>query len=150
VWAYPRPPRLEPTSRRLLVVLGGVVVADTTRGLRVLETSHPPNYYVPPGDVAPGVLEREDRTSCCEFKGRAHYWSVRGGDRVETAAAWGYDQPTPRYQTLAGYVAFYPGRMDACFVDDEAVLAQPGGFYGGWVTKDLVGPFKGAPGTLGW
>jgi uncharacterized protein (DUF427 family) len=132
------------------VLLGGVVVADTTRALRVLETSHPPNYYVPPGDVAPGVLEREGHTSWCEFKGRAHYWTVRGGDRVEAAAAWGYDQPTPRYDTLAGYVAFYPGQMDTCFVAEEAVLAQPGGFYGGWVTSEIVGPFKGAPGTLGW
>ena len=150
MWGYPRLPRLEPTSRHVRVVLGGVVVADTTRALRALETSHPPNYYVPPGDVTPGVLEREGRTSFCEFKGLAHYWTVRRGDRVETAAAWGYDQPSLRYEALTGYVAFYPGRVDTCFVDDEAALAQPGGFYGGWVTSDIVGPFKGASGTSGW
>jgi uncharacterized protein (DUF427 family) len=132
------------------VVLGGTVVADTTRALRVLETSHPPNYYLPPDDVAPGMLERDHETSWCEFKGRAHYWTVRGGDRVEPAAAWGYDRPAPGYEALTGYVAFYPARMDACFVDDEAVLAQPGGFYGGWVTHEIIGPFKGGPGTSGW
>ncbi len=150
MWAYPRPPRLEPTGRHLRVALGGVVVADTTRALRVLETSHPPNYYFPPGDVTPAALERDDRTSFCEFKGLAHYFTVRGGDRVEAAAAWGYDRPSRGYEALAGYVAFYPGRMDTCFVDDETVRAQPGGFYGGWVTSETVGPIKGGPGTHSW
>ncbi len=150
MWGYPRPPRLEPTGRRLRVVLGGVVIAETRRGWRVLETSHPPNYYFPADDVAPGALERGDGASWCEFKGQAHYFTARAGDRVAAEAAWGYDSPSPGYEALAGAVAFYAGRVDAAFVDDELVVAQPGGFYGGWITSDVVGPFKGAPGTLGW
>ena len=150
VWDYPRPPRLEPTSRRLRVVLGGEVIAETVRGLRVLETSHPPNYYFPPDAVVPGAIERAKGASFCEWKGRAHYYTVRGGDRVETEAAWGYDEPSPAFAALRGHVAFYAGRMDACSVDDELVVPQPGAFYGGWVTSDVVGPFKGGPGTRGW
>jgi uncharacterized protein (DUF427 family) len=150
VWDYPRPPRLEPVTRRLRVVLGGAVIAETNRGLRVLETSHPPNYYFPPDDVAPGALARSDAGSFCEFKGRAHYFTVRGGDRIERDAAWGYDAPSPAFAPLTGFVAFYAAPMDACFVDDEPVTPQPGGFYGGWITSDVAGPFKGAPGTRGW
>ena len=150
MWAYPRPPRLESTDRRLRVVLGGRVIAETHRGWRVLETSHPPNFYFPADDVAPDALERTSQSSWCEFKGRAHYWTVRGGSRLEPDAAWGYDRPSRGYEPLAGAVAFYPGRMDACFVDDELAVPQPGGFYGGWITSDVVGPFKGEPGTQGW
>jgi uncharacterized protein (DUF427 family) len=149
-WDYPRPPRLEPTAAHLVVVLGGVTIADTRRAFRVLETSHPPNYYLPPGDVAPGALEPADGTSFCEWKGRARYLTVRGGERVEVAAAWVYDAPHPRFAPIAGHVAFYAGRMDACFVDDELVVAQAGGFYGGWITSRVVGPFKGGAGTRGW
>ena len=150
VWAYPRPPRLEATRRSLRVVLDGNVIAQTTRAFRVLETSHPPNYYFPADDVADGALARSRGTSWCEYKGRAHYFDVRGGDRAERDAAWGYDDPSPGFEPMRGYVAFYPGRMDSCFVDDELVVAQPGGFYGGWITADVVDPFKGAAGTLGW
>jgi uncharacterized protein (DUF427 family) len=150
VWDYPRPPRLESASQRLRVVLGGELIAETTDGLRVLETSHPPNYYFPPGDVAAGSVEHAKGASFCEWKGRAHYFTVRGGDRVETEAAWGYDDPSPAFAALRGHVAFYAGRMDACFVDDELVVPQPGQFYGGWVTSDVVGPFKGGPGSRGW
>jgi uncharacterized protein (DUF427 family) len=150
VWSYPRPPRLEATSARLRVVLGGEVIADTTEGLRVLETSHPPNYYFPPDDVSAGVLERGDRRSWCEFKGGAHYYDVRGGGLLASDAAWGYDDPERDYRALTGFVAFYPSRMDRCLVDDEVVLAQPGGFYGGWITAAVRGPFKGATGTQGW
>jgi uncharacterized protein (DUF427 family) len=132
------------------VVLGGELIAETTRGLRVLETSHPPNYYFPPEDVLPGALEPTKGASFCEFKGRAHYFAVRGGDRVAHEAAWGYDHPSPAFEALAGHVAFYAGRMDACYVDDELVVPQPGGFYGGWITSDVVGPFKGSPGTRAW
>ena len=149
-WSYPRPPRLEPTTQRLVVVLGGETIADTTRGWRVLETSHPPNYYFPTDDVAPGALVPTKGASFCEWKGRAHYYSVHGGDRVETEAAWGYAQPSPAFSPLAGHVAFYAGRMDACFVDGERVTPQPGGFYGGWITASVVGPFKGGPGSRGW
>jgi uncharacterized protein (DUF427 family) len=165
VWDYPRPPRVEPVSRRLRVVLGGVVIAETTRGWRVLETSHPPNYYFPPDDIAEGALERTGGASFCEFKGRAHYFDVKGGgggrlcrpDAEETEpaestreGAWGYDEPSAAFAVLAGHVAFYAGRMDECFVDDELVVAQPGGFYGGWITSDVAGPFKGGAGTRGW
>jgi len=150
VWRYPRPPRLEVTDRRLRVVLDGSPIAQTARGLRVLETSHPPNYYFPPDDDVDRALSRTDHTSWCEFKGRAHYFDVTVGDRVEANAAWGYDDPSPGFEAIRGYVAFYPARMDACFVDDELVVAQPGGFYGGWITRDVVGPFKGGPGSLGW
>jgi uncharacterized protein (DUF427 family) len=150
VWDYPRPPLLEPVTARLIVVLGGETIADTTLGLRVLETSHPPNYYIPPDDIAARALERTSGGSFCEFKGAAHYYTVRGGDRVEPEAAWAYDAPNAPFEPISGYVAFYAGRMDACFVDGELVTPQPGGFYGGWITSAVVGPFKGGPGSRGW
>jgi uncharacterized protein (DUF427 family) len=150
VWDYPRPPRLEGVSARLVVVLGDATIADTTRGYRVLETSHPPNYYFPPDDVIDGALMRADHASFCEWKGRAHYYAVRGGGRVEPDAAWAYDHPSDAFAAIAGYVAFYAGRMDACYVDGERVVPQPGGFYGGWITANVVGPFKGGPGSRGW
>lgn len=149
-WDYPRPPALEPTVAHLVVVLGGETVADTRRGYRVLETSHPPNYYLPPDDIAPGVLVPAEGASFCEWKGRARYHTVRAGGREEVAAAWSYDAPSPRFAPIAGYVAFYPARMDACLVDGEVVVPQEGGFYGGWITSRVVGPFKGGPGTRGW
>jgi uncharacterized protein (DUF427 family) len=149
-WAYPRPPRLEAVTAHLVVVLGGVTIADTTRAYRVLETSHPPNYYLPPDDVAPGALVPSSGTSFCEWKGRAHYFTVRGGDRVEDDAAWAYAAPSEAFAPLRDHVAFYAGRMDACFVDGERVVPQPGGFYGGWITSAVVGPFKGGPGSRGW
>lgn len=150
VWDYPRPPRLEPVSRRLLVVLGGRTIADTTAGWRVLETSHPPNYYFPRRDVAPEALRTETGSSWCEWKGEAEYFTVHGGDRRVPHAAWSYPAPSAAYRELAGMIAFYPGLMDGCFVDGEPARAQPGGFYGGWITDDVVGPFKGAPGSAGW
>lgn len=150
VWDYPRPPALEPTPAHLVVVLGGVTIAETRRAYRVLETSHPPNYYLPPDDIAPDALEPAEGSSFCEWKGRAHYYTVRGGTRIEARAAWAYATPSPPFAPIAGYVAFYPGRMDACFVDGEPVVAQDGGFYGGWITSRVVGPFKGGPGTRGW
>ena len=151
VWDYPRPPRLEPTDETVEVVLGGVVVARTTRALRVLETSHPPTYYLPAEDFADGALRpSSDGSSLCEWKGLAAYLDVVGGDRVAARAAWTYPDPTPAFTALAGHVALYPAAMDACKVDGERVRPQPGGFYGGWITSRVVGPFKGAPGTLGW
>jgi uncharacterized protein (DUF427 family) len=149
-WDYPRPPALESTTAHLEVVFGGVTIADTRRAYRVLETSHPPNYYFPPDDVVPDALVRVDGSSFCEWKGRAHYFDVRSGDRVAVRAAWGYDAPSERFAAIRAYVAFYPGLVDACFVDGERVTPQDGGFYGGWVTSTVVGPFKGGPGTRGW
>ncbi|HVJ95777.1 MAG TPA: DUF427 domain-containing protein [Acidimicrobiia bacterium] len=150
VWDYPRPPRVEVVRERLRVVLGGVTVADTTAGLRVLETSHPPNYYFPLADIRSDALARAAGSSWCEWKGEAHYYTVTGGDQAEPNAAWSYAHPSSAFDQLTGMVAFYPGRMDACYVDDECVIAQPGGFYGGWITSRVVGPFKGTPGTNWW
>jgi uncharacterized protein (DUF427 family) len=132
------------------VHLGGVVIAESWGALRVLETSHPPVYYLPPGDVAAAVLTAGSRRSVCEFKGVAVYWSAQAGDRRVGDAAWSYPDPAAGYEALADYVAFYPGRVDACFVDGERVAAQAGDFYGGWITARIEGPFKGAPGTAGW
>jgi uncharacterized protein (DUF427 family) len=116
----------------------------------VLETSHPPNYYLPPDSILPGTLQRTRSGSFCEWKGSAHYFDVEVDGTVAVDAAWGYDRPTQAFSPITGYVAFYPGRMDACLVDDEVVEPQPGGFYGGWITANLVGPFKGGPGTERW
>jgi uncharacterized protein (DUF427 family) len=150
VWDYPRPPRIEPAARRLRVVLGGVVVAETHRGIRVLETSHPPVYYFPPEDVLPGALHEARGSSLCEWKGLARYWDVEGGGVLRPRAAWSYPAPLPEYELLRDHVAFYPAAMDECTVDGERALPQPGGFYGGWITARVVGPFKGEPGSEGW
>jgi len=150
VWDFPRPPRLEPVRHRIRVVFGGETIAATTAAYRLLETSHPPSYYLPPEGIVPGALVRANRRSRCEWKGTAQYFDVVAGTRTEAEAAWGYDRPLPPFDAIAGHVAFYAGRMDACFVGDEQVLAQPGGFYGGWITSTVAGPFKGAPGTERW
>ena len=131
-------------------MLGDRMIAESTRAKRVLETSHPPVYYLPLEDVATGVLAPTSRTTICEFKGRARYYTVHGGDRVEENAAWSYPLPAPGFEALADHVAFYPGRMDECTIDGERVRAQAGDFYGGWITSDIEGPFKGEPGTSGW
>ncbi len=146
VWDYPRPPRLEPTPRRLHIV-HGAVLADTVRALRILETSHPPVYYIPQSDIAMDRLRPSQRRgSFCEWKGAAVYWSLPGVPDV----AWSYPKPAPAYLALKDHLAFYASRVDECTVDGERVEPQPGDFYGGWITSDLLGPFKGAPGTMGW
>ena len=150
VWDYPRPPALVPCERRVRLEHGGVVLADSVAALRVLETSHPPTIYVPPGDVAMAHLETTARRSWCEWKGQARYLDVVAGARREREAAWTYPDPTPGFAALRDFVAFYPGRVDAAWLGDERVRAQPGDFYGGWITADLRGPFKGDPGTAGW
>ncbi|HEX2193013.1 MAG TPA: DUF427 domain-containing protein [Acidimicrobiales bacterium] len=150
VWDYPRPPRLEAVRRQVEVIHGGQTIALTLEPLRVLETSHPPVYYLPRDSVVPGVLVPTGRTSFCEFKGVASYFTVTMGDAVAPDAAWTYERPAPGYEPMAGYVSFYPERVEVCLVDGEYVQSQPGGFYGGWVTGEIVGPFKGAPGSEGW
>lgn len=151
VWDYPRPPRLEASSRRVQVVLADIVIADSSRALRVLETSHPPVYYIPREDIAAGVLTPSGGPqSFCEFKGLASYLDVTAGELRAERAAWTYEQPTAQYAPLAGAVAFYPSRMDTCTIDGVAVTAQEGDFYGGWITPEIEGPFKGGPGTRGW
>jgi uncharacterized protein (DUF427 family) len=149
VWDYPRPPRIEPDARRVRVILGDVVVADTRAALRVLETSHPPTFYLPLDDVAAGHLAPAQGRSFCEWKGEATYFDVAGGDRVATGAAWHYPTPSAPFAAILGHVAFYPGRV-SCEVDGERVRAQDGDFYGGWITDEIVGPFKGGAGTGGW
>jgi uncharacterized protein (DUF427 family) len=150
VWDYPRPPRVEPSFRLVRVVFNGRVVAKTRESLRVLETSHPPTYYLPPASVRQRYLFPTDRTSFCEFKGVATYYSIEVGGRVSENAAWSYHSPTAAYEAIRDYLAFYAGRVDACYVDRERVQVQEGDFYGGWITSDVRGPFKGAPGTAGW
>ncbi len=155
VWDYPRPPRLEPTPRRLRLTLGDQILADTTHAFRILETSHPPVYYLPQADLAMQFLRPSTRRgSFCEWKGTAAYWDLVLPGVTLPAIAWSYARPTTAYAALADHLAFYcaPFQPPAgtCTVDGEHVQPQPGGFYGGWITADLVGPFKGAPGTLGW
>jgi len=150
VWDYPRPPRLEPARRHILIRHAGCLVADTHGALRVLETSHPPVYYLPPDDIDRTLIEPATGSSYCEWKGVARYWDlVAGGERL-SRVAWSYPDPSPAFEALRDHLAFYAGPLDACRVDGEQVRPQPGGFYGGWITADLTGPFKGGPGTLGW
>lgn len=150
VWDYPRPPRLEESDRRIQIIFNGEMIADTRRAKRVLETSHPPTYYIPPEDIKMEYLHPADGHSWCEWKGQARYYTVRVGEKEAAKVAWTYPQPTPEFAALKNHVAFYPAPMDKCTVDGEEVQSQPGGFYGGWITSDVVGPFKGEPGTSGW
>lgn len=150
VWDYPRPPRVEPSPRRVRVIFNGQTIADSTRAYRVLETSHPPVYYIPRDDIRMEHLQPVPKQTYCEFKGAASYWTVTVDGKTAREAGWSYEDPAPRYAAIKGHIAFYASRMDACFVDDEPVQAQAGDFYGGWITSEIVGPFKGGPGTWGW
>ena len=151
VWDYPRPPHCEPTTSQIEVVYNKVVIASTVSAYRVLETSHSPVYYIPPSDIVTGALRPSGRRpSFCEFKGLATYFNVVVDDFVERDAAWAYPVPSASYAELADHVAFYPARMDGCYVDGELAQPQPGGFYGGWITSKVVGPFKGGPGSHNW
>ena len=150
VWDYPRPPRLERTSALVEVALGGVTIVSTRRAQRVLETSHPPVYYLPIADFAPGSLRSARGRSFCEWKGTAAYFDVVAGSTIAESAAWGYPDPAPAFTAIVDHVAVYPSAMDRCTVDGEIVTPQPGHFYGGWVTSDVVGPFKGDPGSEFW
>lgn len=149
VWDYPRPPRVEPEPREVIVRVGDVDVARTRHALRVLETASPPTVYIPSADVATEYLQPAAGASGCEWKGTARYWHVRVAPVVLEAVGWSYDDPLPAFSAIRGYLSFYPGRI-ACYVDGVRVRAQSGGFYGGWVTPEVVGPFKGDPGTNGW
>ena len=150
VWDYPRPPSVEPSVEHVVVTLGGITIVDTTRSFRVCETSHPPTYYLPIETFADGVLRPTAGTTWCEYKGEASYLDLVTPERTVPAGAWTYRTPNPAYRDLVDHVAIYPGRVDGCTVDGEAVVAQEGDFYGGWITSRVTGPFKGAPGTLGW
>ncbi|MEM9364690.1 MAG: DUF427 domain-containing protein [Planctomycetota bacterium] len=151
VWDYPRPPRVEAIKDRLRVVHAGATVAETTAGFRVLETSHPPVYYFPPRDCDLNVLTMVGGSSFCEFKGGARYFDLKvPGHEVVSQVAWSYPQTTDGFRPIAGYLAFYAGKLDACWVGDDLATPQPGNFYGGWITPQIVGPFKGIPGSMGW
>jgi uncharacterized protein (DUF427 family) len=151
VWDYPRPPALMPSTRRITVRFGSLLIADSTAAWRVLETSHPPNWYIPAADIDFAHLRASAaRSTLCEWKGAATYWDVIGTDgEIVDAAGWSYPSPTPRFVPITGFLSFMPGRLE-CAVDGERVVPQAGGFYGGWITRDVVGPFKGEPGTWGW
>ena len=150
VWDYPRPPRVERSDELVEVRLGGRVVARSDRTLRVLETSHPPTYYLPEDAFAPGALRPVEGRTYCEYKGVAAYYDLVAGEVVAPRAAWTYPAPTAGFEQILGHVAVMPGAVDSCTVDGEVVRPQEGGFYGGWVTSRVVGPFKGGPGSWGW
>lgn len=150
VWRYPRPAVAEAFAGRVRIAHRGIVVADTVQAVRTLETSHPPSYYVPRVDVNADVLRASARTSFCEWKGVAAYFDVVAGDEIFPDMAWSYLDPTPGFVSLAGHLAFYAAPFDDCTVDGERVTPQPGGFYGGWITSHVAGPFKGVPGSDFW
>ncbi len=150
VWDYPRPPRLEPCTKNIQIVVSGTVILASENYFRVLETSHPPVYYFDPKTIRMDLLHESQHGSFCEWKGQATYYSLKLGNRTIENAAWCYKRPTRRFGAIAGHLAFYPSKMDRCFVDGERVVSQEGDFYGGWITKDIVGPFKGGQGTRGW
>lgn len=149
VWDYPRPPRIEPCPRKLRVELGGVLVAASSSAVRVLETAGAPVIYVPPADVTAGALVPVRGGTFCEWKGSASYFDVVAGGRRGRRAAWAYPHPTPAFEPIAGWVSFYPAKVE-CYLDDERVEPQPGRFYGGWVTAEITGPIKGSAGSMGW
>lgn len=151
VWDYPRPPRIEPCLRLVTIKFASLEIARSDRALRVLETAGAPTIYIPSSDIRPGSLRPAGgRGSWCEWKGAAKYFDLVAGGRESPQAAWTYPQPTPAFSELADHFSFYPARTDGCYLDDERVEPQPGGFYGGWVTADIVGPIKGEPGSLHW
>lgn len=150
VWNYPRPPKLEQCNKHIRVIFDGELLAETTQSIRVLETSHPPVYYIPQEDVNMSLLKENNEISHCEFKGRANYFDLVSVEKSSEDAAWTYLKPSTRYSIITNYIAFYPNKVDACFVDGEKAKAQEGEFYGGWITDDIVGPFKGGAGTWDW
>ena len=150
VWDYPRPPRIEPADKHIKIIFNNKLIADTHRSKRILEISHPPNYYIPLDDIEIAYLTPSTHSTYCEWKGRAHYYTLQVGGRKAKNVAWYYPTISPEYEELEGYVGFYPGPMDACYIDSEEVKPQAGSFYAGWITNDVVGPFKGGPGSWGW
>jgi uncharacterized protein (DUF427 family) len=150
VWDYPRPPVLEKDLRTIKVEFSGHIIAHSVCAYKVLETSHPPSFYVPEGDVVSTFFVPSNKQSFCEWKGLAKYWHIKVGSRIAFDAAWSYERPHTAFFPITAYLSFYSSLMDSCFVGEERVSSQEGGFYGGWVTSDIVGPFKGGPGTSSW
>ena len=151
VWDYPRPPKLERVSKHITIKHKGVTIASTNGAYRVLETSHPPVYYLPPADLNQAALNASPKfQTYCEFKGRAMYWDLSIDGHQIAQVAWSYPDPNPAFAAIKDYLAFYPGKVEECYVGEERVKAQEGDFYGGWITSNIVGPFKGGTGTWGW
>jgi uncharacterized protein (DUF427 family) len=150
VWDYPRPPRVEDTAKHVVVATNGATIADSRRAKRVLETSHPPVYYIPQEDINMKHLRKNSRTSFCEWKGEAVYFDAQVNGRTVENIAWSYPSPNPAFAAIGNHLAFFASRADACHVDGERAVPQPGGFYGGWITADVAGPFKGEPGSERW
>ncbi len=151
VWDYPRPPRLEECPHtRIRILADGLTIADTFLASRILETSHPPVYYIPISEIRNGSLLETGHRTWCEWKGEARYFSLVLPNKTIDDAGWVYPWPDSKFAGLSKRIAFYPSKMDACFVDNDRVTPQTGDFYGGWITPSIVGPFKGGPGTMGW
>ena len=150
VWDYPRPPAIEPFKGHLRIVLNGEVIVDSNSSYRVLETSHPPTYYIPISDFKEGTVLKTSGSSYCEWKGTAEYYHLSAGDQLIRKCAWGYPNPNPRFTQINEHISVYAHMVEACYVNDELVKAQEGDFYGGWITSKIVGPFKGGAGTWGW
>ncbi len=142
VWDYPRPPRVESVPEKISIQFAGEIIVESTRAIRVLETSHPPTYYIPKEDFLPGILTKASGQTFCEWKGNATYWTITLNNRAVEKVAWSYETPTPPFKAIQGYIAVYSAPMDGCFVGDEQVESQKSNFYGGWITKNLTGPFK--------
>ncbi|KAL0481018.1 hypothetical protein AKO1_001436 [Acrasis kona] len=150
-WSYPRPPLLEKVNKQVKIVFNGVTIADTKNAYCVKETSHPPVYYISPSDLKMEHIKRDtSKSSFCEWKGRCSYWNVEVAGKRADGIGFSYDDPTKNFEPIKGYLSFYAGPMDGCYVDGEKVTPQPGNFYSGWITKNVVGPFKGSPGTMFW
>lgn len=150
VWDYPRPPAIEQFNKHIRIIFNEQIIADTNDSFRILETSHPPSYYLPKSSFKDGTLIKTNKTSYCEFKGMAHYYDIKWEDQRAAGAAWGYQNPTEHYSGIKDHVCVYGHLMDACYIGDELIIPQPGGFYGGWITNNIVGPFKGGPNSWGW
>lgn len=150
VWDYPRPPRLETCDKHIKIIFNGVTIVHTQKSYRVLETSHPPSYYIPPEDIRMEYLHSTPKLSFCEWKGQGNYYTIKVEDKEAINVAWYYPNPTPEFAAIKDYVAFYADPMDECLVNGEKVTPQPGNFYGGWITSDIVRPFKGVAGSWGW
>ena len=150
VWDYPRPPKLEKFNGHIRIRHKNLLIADTNEALRILETSHPPTIYIPFKSVNMSYFTKNDHSSFCEFKGTASYLDMKINEEIKHNVGWYYIDPSKKYEALKDHIAFYPGKFDECLVNDEKVEAQKGDFYGGWITKNIKGPFKGGPGTWGW
>ena len=150
VWDFPRPAIAQPSDAHVMIEHRGLVIADTKASIRTIETSHPPNHYFPPDEIAAGVLRRASGSSFCEWKGHAQYWDVVIDGVTLAKVGWSYPEPSPAFAMLRDHVAFYAGPFDRCSINGETVVPQPGGFYGGWITSAVSGPFKGVPGSMGW